>query len=189
MDAEAKRRRRGLVIVYTGDGKGKTTAAMGLALRAAGNRLPVRVIQFIKGDWKSGERTLLESGAVPGLEIATAGRGFTVAHLRNPRIPMDEHQLAFEAGWAAAEEAVTSQRYRLVVLDEILGAVRAGLVSEDQLCELIRRRPAPVHLVLTGRGGLELPQLVALADMVSEVVPHKHHYRDQGIPAQRGIEF
>src|SRR2546421_12079006 len=89
---EAKARRRGLLRVFTGNGKGKSTAAFGLALRAAGNDLPVKVVQFIKGSWKTGEREAI-SRHLPGIEVEVGGRGFTVERLRNPDIPMSEHQL------------------------------------------------------------------------------------------------
>ena len=96
-------RRRGLTIVYTGNGKGKTTAAIGLAVRAAGNRMRVYFLQFVKGQWKSGEREVLR--AIPNVEMAVTGRGFTIERLRDPRIPMEEHQEAAAAGWALRPRA------------------------------------------------------------------------------------
>jgi len=182
---EAKARRRGLLLVFTGNGKGKSTAAFGLALRAAGNRLPVKVIQFIKGSWKTGEREAIRAG-VPGIEVEVGGRGFTIERLRDPKVPMGEHELAARAAFEMAREAVASGRYRMVVLDEVLGAVTAGLVREDELLELARARPTELHLVFTGRGATEA--IVDAADLVTEMREVKHHYR-AGIPAQRGIEF
>jgi cob(I)alamin adenosyltransferase len=182
---EAKGRRRGLLLVFTGNGKGKSTAAFGLALRAAGNRMPVKVIQFIKGAWKTGEREVIRAH-VPEIEVEVGGRGFTIERLRDPKVPMSEHELAARAAFEAAREAVASGRYRMVVLDEILGSVQAGLVSEEAVLELARSRPPEVHLVLTGRGAT--PAIVEAADLVTEMREVKHHYR-AGIPAQRGIEF
>jgi cob(I)alamin adenosyltransferase len=182
---EAKARRRGLLLVFTGTGKGKSTAAFGLALRASGNRMPVKVIQFIKGAWKTGEREAIRK-ALPEIEIEVGGRGFTIDRLRDPKIPMPEHQLAARAAFEAAREAVASGRYRMVVLDEILGSIKAGLVSEEEVLELARSRPADLHLVLTGRGAT--PAVVEEADLVTEMREVKHHFK-AGVPAQRGIEF
>ena len=113
-------RRRGLTIVYTGNGKGKTTAAVGLAVRAAGNRMRVFILQFVKGQWKSGEREVLR--ALPGIELAVTGRGFTIERLRDQRIPMQEHEEAAAAGWLFARELVQAKQHDMMVLDEILGA-------------------------------------------------------------------
>lgn len=182
---EAKARRRGLLLVFTGNGKGKSTAAFGLALRAAGNRLPVKVIQFIKGSWKTGEREAIAAG-VPGIEVEVGGRGFTIERLRDPKVAMGDHELAARAAFEAAREAVLSGRYRMVVLDEILGSITAGLVGEEEVLELARSRPLDLHLVLTGRGASSA--IVEAADLVTEMREVKHHFK-AGIPAQRGIEF
>lgn len=182
---EAKARRRGLLLVFTGNGKGKSTAAFGLALRASGNRMPVKVIQFIKGAWKTGEREAIRAH-VPEIEVEVGGRGFTIERLRDPKVPMAEHELAARAAFEAAREAVASGRYRMVVLDEVLGSVKAGLVSESELLDLAASRPQDLHLVLTGRGASDA--VVAAADLVTEMREVKHHHR-AGIPAQRGIEF
>ena len=182
---QAKARRRGLLLVFTGNGKGKSTAAFGLALRAAGNRMPVKVVQFIKGSWKTGEREAI-ARALPEIDVEVGGRGFTIERLRDPKIPMAEHHLAARAALEMARDAVASGRYRMVVLDESLGSIKAGLISEDEVLELARSRPADLHLVLTGRGAT--PAIVDAADLVTEMREVKHHYR-AGIPAQRGIEF
>jgi cob(I)alamin adenosyltransferase len=178
------RERRGLTIVYTGDGKGKTTAAVGLTVRAAGNRMRVLFVQFIKGSWKSGEREILRS--LPNVEVAVTGRGFTIEGLRDPRIPMQAHHAAAASGWALARKAIAEGAYDLIVLDEILGAVKAELIPLDEVLHAVRLRPPRLHLVLTGRGAP--PELIELADLVSEVRPIKHPF-ERGIPAQRGIEF
>ncbi len=181
----AKELRRGLVLVFTGTGKGKSTAAFGLALRAAGNKFPVRIIQFIKGSWKTGEREAIKAH-IPKIEVDVGGKGFTIERLRDPKIPMPEHQLAARAAFEMAMEAVTSGRYKMVVLDEILYSVKGGLVSEQEVLDLIKSRPEELHLVLTGRGAT--PAVIEAADLVTEMREIKHHYK-AGIPAQRGIEF
>jgi cob(I)alamin adenosyltransferase len=176
--------RKGLTLVFTGNGKGKTTAAVGLAVRAAGNRMRVFFLQFIKGQWKSGEREVLRS--LPTVDLEVTGRGFTIERLRNPKIPLEDHAAAAAHGWQVAKQIVGEAEYDMVVLDEILGAVTAGLVSLDELLALVRAKPPTLHLVLTGRNAP--PELVELADLVSEVQPVKHPLQ-QGIKAQRGIEF
>lgn len=173
-----------MTVVYTGNGKGKTTAAVGLTVRAAGNRMRVFFLQFIKGQWKSGEREILRS--LPGVDLEVTGRGFTIEGLRNPNIPMEDHAAAAAHGWEVAQHIVQSGSYDVVVLDEILGAVSAGLVPLEALLRLVRTKPEEVHLVLTGRGAPA--ELIEIADLVSEVQPIKHPF-DQGIKAQRGIEF
>ena len=186
MDPELKKNRRGITLVFTGNGKGKTTAAMGLALRAAGNGMPVRVIQFIKGAWKTGERTAF-TASIPLVEIAAEGRGFTIDSLRDPGIAMQEHVEAGHNAWASAVAAVQGGEYRMVVLDEVLGSITAGLVDEAAVVELIRNKPRELHLVLTGRGAPKA--VIDAADCVTEMREVKHHYRGAGIPAQRGVEF
>jgi cob(I)alamin adenosyltransferase len=176
--------RQGLTLVFTGNGKGKTTAAVGLAVRAAGNRLRVFFLQFIKGQWKTGERDVLRS--IPGIDLEVTGRGFTIERLRNPKIPMQDHVAAAAHGWQVAQQIVREGEYDLVILDEILGAVNAGLVPLDELLQLVRSKPSQLHLVLTGRGAP--PELVEAADLVSEIQPVKHPF-ERGIKAQRGIEF
>jgi cob(I)alamin adenosyltransferase len=182
----APRKRKGLVIVYTGDGKGKTTAAIGLGVRAVGNRMRVRMIQFIKGVWKTGEQRALPQLA-PYFELERMGQGFTIEGLRDVRIPMEEHQARARAGWARAQETVRAGEHDVVILDEIMATIAAGFVSVEEVLALIAEKPPMMHLVLTGRNAP--PELIAAADLVSEVRPIKHPYRDQGIRAQKGIEF
>ena len=123
---------------------------------------------------------------LPEVEVEVGGRGFTIERLRDPKIPMSDHQLAARAAFEMARDAIASGRYRLVVLDEILGSLKAGLVTEEEVLDLARSRPSDLHLVLTGRGAT--PPIVDAADLVTEMREVKHHYR-AGIPAQRGIEF
>jgi cob(I)alamin adenosyltransferase len=185
-DSQRKpRQHKGLVIVNTGNGKGKTTAAMGLAIRAAGNGMKVLIVQFIKGRWKSGEREALKH--VPGIDVYVMGRGFTIDRLRDPRTTDQEHQAAAAEAFALARERLISGEYSMVVLDEILGSIKAGLVTLEQVLELCSVKPTDAHLVLTGRNAPEA--LIDAADLVTEMREVKHPYRLQGITAQRGIEF
>ncbi len=178
-------RRTGLVIVLTGDGKGKTTAASGQALRAAGAGLRVAIVQFIKGAWQTGEVRAIRRSGLP-IEVVRSGRGFTIERLRDPRIPMSDHAAAAQAGLARARELVSGGAVDLVVLDEIFGAVTAGLIGETDVLALLDARRPETHLVLTGRGAPTA--VVARADLVSEVRLIKHPYA-LGVRAQRGIEF
>ena len=183
--ARERKSTHGLVVVNTGDGKGKTTAALGLAVRAAGNGLKVLIIQFIKGRWKTGESQSLPLLA-PNVQLVRMGMGFTIERLRDPRIPMEEHEEAAKQALERAREVVLADEYDMIVLDEILGSIKAGLVSLDDVLGLIRDKPERLHLVLTGRGAP--PELVDAADLVTEMRLVKHPYQ-QGIAAQRGIEF
>src|SRR6185436_12931110 len=119
--------------------------------------------------WKTGEREVLRN--IPGVDLEVTGRGFTIERLRNPRIPMEDHAAAAAHGWQVAKQIVAEGEYDMVVLDEILGAVKAGLVPLEELLALVRTKPAEVHLVLTGRGAP--PELVEEADLVSEISPVK----------------
>jgi cob(I)alamin adenosyltransferase len=185
METVDKKRRKGLVMIWTGNGKGKTTAALGLALRAAGNKMHVLFLQFIKGQWKTGERETLPLLA-PYVEHVVMGRGFTIERLRNKNVPMEEHQAAATAAFQFAREQVASGTYQMVILDEIMASIHAGLIPLAEVLDLVRQKPPMLHLVLTGRNAP--PELVALADLVSEIQPIKHPYQ-AGIPAQRGVEF
>ncbi|MCC7106007.1 MAG: cob(I)yrinic acid a,c-diamide adenosyltransferase [Chloroflexi bacterium] len=185
MVGEKASRRKGLVIIFTGNGKGKTTAAMGMGVRAAGNKMNVLAVQFIKGQWKTGEQESLKR-LEPYFELRRMGRGFTVERLRDKRIEMEEHQAAAREAMAMVRQELTSGQYAMVILDEILGSIKAGLVTLDEVLELIRLKPPMVHLVLTGRGAP--PELIEASDLVTEMQPIKHPFQ-QGIPAQRGVEF
>jgi len=178
---EAKR--LGLVIVHTGNGKGKTTAALGTALRACGYGHRVVMIQFIKGPWKSGEQVSAERLA-PEFELIKAGKGFY--RIMGDRIPEEVHRNAAAEGLALADEKITSGQYDLVILDEINNAVADGLLTIEQVIALIDRKPPHVHLILTGRNAHE--RVLDRAHMVTEMRDVKHPYQ-QGILAQKGIDF
>jgi cob(I)alamin adenosyltransferase len=179
------RRRKGLVIINTGNGKGKTTAALGMGLRAAGNRMRVLALQFIKGSWKTGEVEAVKQLA-PYFELVRTGRGFTIERLRDHRISDEEHRQAAQEAVVWVRDRITSGEYQVVILDEILGSIRAGLVTLEQVLDLVVSKPPDLHLVLTGRGAPQ--ELIDLADLVTEMRPIKHPY-EQGIMAQRGVEF
>jgi cob(I)alamin adenosyltransferase len=176
--------KRALTLVYTGDGKGKTTAALGLALRAVGRGLRVRILQFIKSPKRTyGEQIAL---AKLGVEISQLGVGFTWT--KTP----EEHREALANAWKTAKETVMSGAYDLVILDEINHALSirvfpvADVLPLSEVAELIERRPRHVHLVLTGRNAP--PIIEEKADLVSRVEAVKHYYQN-GVPAVKGIEF
>ena len=170
--------RRGLVIVNTGDGKGKSTAAFGLALRAHGRGKAVKIFQFMKvPSARFGEHRMFEQLGVP---IEGLGDGFSW----KSRDLDHSAQLARE-GWARAEATIRAGQHFLVVLDEVTYPLRYGWVSLAAVLACLRERPANVHVVLTGRGAPQ--ELIDAADTVTEMVLHKHHFQ-AGVPAQRGIE-
>ena len=174
--------------MYTGPGKGKTTAALGLALRALGHGWRVLVIQFFKGDWPVvyGE---VEMGKrlAPQLEVLQLGRGF-VKHMGDTK-PFEEHLAAAQQALAVARERITSRAHDLIVLDELIYAIDyAGvqLVSLEEVLGLLEVKPPALHLVLTGRNA---PQaLIDRADLVTEMREVKHPWQ-QKIPAQLGIDY
>lgn len=171
---------RGLVMVYTGDGKGKTTAAMGLVLRALGHDQRVLVVQFMKGQ-PTGEVATL-GRFLPQVEIWRSGRDVFV----NPDQPDEIDLQLADQTMRRVKQATIAADYDLIVLDELNVAVDYGLVKETDVLDLLREKPRSVTLVLTGRGAS--PQIMQAADLVSEIREVKHHWR-QGIPAQAGIEF
>ncbi len=171
---------KGLVQVFTGNGKGKTTAALGTVLRAVGHGRRVFIVFFMKGDYAYGEYRAL--ARFPNVEISQFGfRKF----VDPANIKPEERQQAALA-LAAAREAVTSGRYDLVVLDEVNVALGYQLVSLDEVLKLITDRPPQVELILTGRYADD--RLLEAADLVTEMVKVKHPF-DKGIPARQGIEY
>ena len=176
----------GLIIVHTGDGKGKTTAALGLALRAWGNGLRVLVLQFIKGGQSYGELKAINEVAPTfwqgRLVIEQCGKGFTQRGTGDDA----EHKTAASDAVRKARQATTSGKWDMVILDEINYAVKFGLVEKKDLLELIDVRPKTLHLVFTGRDAL--PELIERADLVTEMRMVKHPF-SQGVAAQCGIEF
>jgi len=171
---------RGLVHVYTGNGKGKTTAALGLALRAAGHGLKVHSVLFMKAGWEYGEFQSMKG--IPNTTYSVFGP----SHLVNPKAVGDsERQVVWEA-FQHAKEVVNSGQYDLVILDEINVALAWGLLPLEPAVELVKSKPEQVELVLTGRYAPEA--IVELGDYVTEMVAVRHPY-DRRLAARRGIEY
>jgi cob(I)alamin adenosyltransferase len=170
---------KGLLVVYTGHGKGKTTAALGMVFRALGRGLRVTVVQFIKGKWKTGERSFAER--LPELRFHVMGLGFT---WESDDLARDK--AAARAAWDTARQEISSGERDLVVLDELTYAFHYDFISLDEVLETIRARPPHVHVVITGRNAPE--RLVEAADLVSEMVAVKHPFTKGG-KAQMGIDF
>ena len=172
---------KGYIQVYTGNGKGKTTASLGLAVRAAGHGLRTVIIQFMKGWIDYGE---LKGAAMlsPFVEIHQAGRD-TFVDRKNP--DPEDMRLARE-GWELAKAVVLGRKADIVVLDEINCAVDFGLLPLGEVLDLLHRKPDGLEIVLTGRGAPE--EIVAIADLVTEMREVKHYYH-AGVPARKGIEM
>jgi cob(I)alamin adenosyltransferase len=170
---------KGLVQVYTGNGKGKTSAAFGLALRAVGRGLKVYVVQFIKGGFDYGELYVIDK--LPNLTLKAFGRGkFVVA-----KPPEREDVELAEEALRLAEKVVSSGEYDVVVLDEVNVALSLKLISLDDVLKLIKTKPKHVELVLTGRSAPD--EIIEAADLVTEMREVKHPYA-RGFPARKGIE-
>jgi cob(I)alamin adenosyltransferase len=180
-------RRHGLIMVITGDGKGKTTSALGLAFRALGNGFRVFIVQYIKGKWKTGEKKLadlLRSHAdVLGLdiEIQPMGDGFTWITQNREQDTATTRQI-----WEVSKEAIAGGKYDLVILDEINVVMKLGYLDPAEVVAFLKTKHPDLHVVLTGRGAP--PEVRELADTVSEIQAVKHHYK-AGVKAQQGIEF
>jgi cob(I)alamin adenosyltransferase len=171
---------RGLIQVYTGNGKGKTTAALGLSLRAVGRGMRVCMIQFMKGGGPYGEQFAAEK-LTPYLTIIQTGRG---GWIRKGNPTPEDRGLAREA-LSQASETLTGGRYDIVILDEINNAIHYELVSVDDVIALIHQKPDNVELILTGRNAHE--RIIEKADLVTEMREIKHYY-SKGIQAREGIE-
>jgi cob(I)alamin adenosyltransferase len=172
---------KGLLIVHTGRGKGKSTAAFGLILRALGHGWRVGVVQFIKGAWATGERRVLEERFADLVEWRTMGEGFTWETQDRAR-----DVAAAEAAWAKAQALMADENIRLVVLDELNIALRYDYLPVETVVETLSKRRPDLHVVITGRNAP--PLLVEAADLVTEMNPVKHHFA-AGVKAQAGIEF
>lgn len=174
---------RGLIIVYTGKGKGKTTAALGIVMRAVGHGMKVAMIQFIKGEWYYGELTSSKR-LEPEFELVAAGKGFV--GIIDDDHPREDHQNAACVALELAREKILSGSFDIVILDEINYAAKLGLVSENEIMQLVELKPEKTTLVLTGNYAPEA--LIRAADLVTEMREIKHPYQ-QGIKAKRGIDF
>jgi len=178
-EASSHRERRGMLVVYTGHGKGKTTAALGMVFRALGRGFRVTVVQFIKGKWKTGERLFAEG--LPELRFHVMGLGFT---WESDDLAKDK--AAARAAWETAKAEIASGDRDLVVLDELTYTIHYGFLELAEVLAVLRGRPAHVHIVVTGRNAA--PELVEAADLVSEMTLVKHPF-ESGQKAQIGVDF
>jgi len=174
---------KGLVIVFTGDGKGKSSAALGITLRAYGHKMYVSFVQFIKSPSDVGEARAAER-LVPEIEFVSMGKGFV--NCCGSTTPLNEHKKVADDALTAARQRIHSASWDIVVLDEINVAVKLGLIDIKDVLGLVRSKPPELHLVLTGRDAH--PDLIAAADMVTEMRDLKHPYA-AGVPAQKGIDY
>lgn len=175
-----------MLIIYTGPGKGKTTAALGLGLRAVGHGLRVIMLQFIKGAWPSGEREAVRH--LPGFIIKPMGLGFTW----DKRHTHEEHRKAILQAWEEAKECISSRQYDIVILDELNNVFNIkdfpveDILPAEAVARFLEGRPEGVHIVVTGRGAP--PELIAVADLVTEMQDVKHPFH-HGQTAVRGIDY
>ena len=172
---------KGLIIVNTGNGKGKTTAALGMVMRSLGHGYKVAIVQFIKGAWEPAEKAVLEKWSGQ-LEFQAMGEGFTWETQDRER---DIEKAT--AAWETSLEYILNAEYRTVLLDEINIALKLGYLDVDTVIAGLSRKPEDSHVILTGRGAPD--KLIAIADLVTEMSLIKHPFREQGVKAQAGIEF
>jgi cob(I)alamin adenosyltransferase len=176
---------KGLIIVNTGTGKGKTTAALGMVLRSLGHGYRVAIVQFIKGAWEPAEKKAFEpwsTGDTPQLEFHAMGEGFTWETQDRDR----DIQKAQEA-WQKALSFIVNPEFKLVLLDEVNIALKLGYLQVEEILAGLEQKPPESHVILTGRGAPA--PLIDRADLVTEMTLVKHPFKEQGIKAQAGIEF
>ncbi|MEB3357596.1 MAG: cob(I)yrinic acid a,c-diamide adenosyltransferase [Synechococcales bacterium] len=172
---------KGLIIVHTGNGKGKTTAALGMVLRSLGHGHRVAIVQFIKGAWEPAEKRVFDAWAEQ-LEFYAMGEGFTWETQDRER----DTELA-QTAWAKAQTFIRHPDVKLTLLDEVNVALKLGYLSIEQVLTGLAEKPADSHVILTGRGAP--PPLIEQADLVTEMTLVKHPFREQGVKAQAGIEY
>ncbi len=176
----AKTEERGLLVVHTGKGKGKTTAAMGMAVRCVGHGMKVGIVQFVKGVWDTGERKVL--AAFPDLCVMRAmGEGFTW-----DTQDLERDVAAARKAFEMAKEMIGDSSFRMVILDELNIVLRYGYLPLDEVLQVLRDKPRDLHVVVTGRNAKE--ELIEAADLVTEMTLLKHPFRS-GVKAQPGVEF
>ena len=171
---------KGLLMVFTGNGKGKTTSALGLAFRALGHGEKVCFIQFIKGSWKYGELEAAKRFA-DLLDFHVMGRGFTWKS-----DDLDKDIAVARQGWEFAKKIIAENRHQLIVLDELTYLITYKMIDEQEMIDVLTCRDPALHIVVTGRGAGD--RLIEAADLVTEMREIKHPYK-QGIKAQKGVEF
>ncbi len=175
--------KKGLVVVITGYGKGKTTTALGIAVRACGHNMKVSIIQFMKGDIYAGEWDGVRKMGCD-VELISTGKGF--CGIQGNPYPFKEHRKNAQDAVRLVQEKMRSAQFDILILDEINNALHLHLVDLEQVLEIIRQKPPLMHLVLTGRDAH--PQVIELADTVSEIKEIQHAYR-KGIDPQPGIDY
>ena len=174
---------KGLVIVYTGNGKGKTTAALGMALRAIGYDHKVCMLQFIKGSWHYGEMDSSKK-LEPNFELIAVGKGFV--GILDDNSPREEHEKYAAEAVRICREKIFSEKYDVIILDEVNYAITLGLIDVQEIIKIIKEKPSDLDLVLTGRDVKE--EIVELADLVTEMKEITHPFKS-GIKAKKGIDF
>ena len=173
----------GIVIVYTGNGKGKTTASLGVALRAIGHGLRVCMVQFIKGEWHYGELNSIKK-LEPDFELIVAGKGFI--GIIDDDHAFEEHVRAARTALDIVEQKISLDTFDIIILDEINYAVHLGVLQLAEVLKILQNRPKHLSLILTGNHACE--EIITLADLVTEMKEIKHPYK-KGIKAKRGIDF
>lgn len=177
------KKKKGLVVVITGYGKGKTTSAMGMALRAAGHQMKVCIIQFMKGDLYSGEWDGVKKLS-PYVELTSTGKGF--CGIEGNPFSHSEHRDNAQSAITLVMEKIESGQFDMMILDEINNAVHLKLVDLEQVVAVLNKKPSQLHIILTGRDAH--PNIIEMADTVSEVKEIKHAYR-KAIEPQPGVDF
>ncbi len=179
---KTKTERKGLIMVHTGNGKGKSSSGFGMIMRCIAHGMPCAVVQFIKGNWQTGEKKFLRDRFAEECRFFVSGEGFTWETQDRAA-----DVAAAENGWRIAQEQILDPEIRLVLLDEINIALRYDYLNIDEVVEfLLTRKPQMTHVCLTGRDAK--PELIAAADLVTEMHLIKHPFED-GVKAQRGIEY
>jgi len=178
-----KQKKAGLIIVYTGNGKGKTTAALGICVRAAGYDFKISIVQFIKGSWHYGELDGIKKH-LPNVELYQGGKG--CVGILNDKLPIEEHIKAAAATLKMTEELMLSGKYNMLILDELNVAVSLGLIDIKNVMDLLDMKPEKMDVIITGRNAHE--DLIKRADLVTEMKEIKHPYR-KGILARKGIDY
>lgn len=179
---ETKTEEKGLIMVHTGPGKGKSSSGFGMILRCIAHQMPCAVVQFIKGNWATGEKTFLRERFADECRFFVSGEGFTWETQDRER-----DIAAAQNGWKIAQEQILDPKIQFVLLDEINIALRYDYLDIDEVVDfLLHRKPAMTHVCLTGRNAK--PELIEAADLVTEMTLLKHPFRD-GVKAQKGIEF
>ena len=177
-----KTEEKGLIVVHTGAGKGKSSSGFGMIMRCIAHQMPCAVVQFIKGTWRTGERDFLEQRFAENCIFVVSGEGFTWETQDRAR-----DIASARAGWEKAKDLIRNPEIKFVLLDEINIALRYDYLDIDEVVEfLLTEKPPMTHVVLTGRNAKE--ELIAAADLVTEMTLVKHPFRD-GVKAQKGVEF